>query len=92
MGRHIQYTVSLNQEEKAKLDRMSKDNKLPSRLLKRVLILLALDNKDVRTDQRYRFLHRKRSAWEMLSQALRFKSGCRQESVILRCLLLLQMH
>lgn len=45
MGRQIQYMVSLSQEEKEKLLSMSKDNHLSSRISKRVLILLALDNK-----------------------------------------------
>lgn len=45
MGRHTQYIVSLSQEEKNKLQAMSKDNKLSARVSKRVLILLALDDK-----------------------------------------------
>lgn len=45
MGRHTQYIVSLSQEDKIKLDKMSKNNHLSSRISKRVLILLALDNK-----------------------------------------------
>ena len=45
MGRPIQYSVSLSQEEKEKLLAMSKDNKLSARVSKSVLILLALDNK-----------------------------------------------
>ena len=45
MGRPTQYTVSLSQEEKEKLLAMSKDNNLSARVSKRVLILLALDNK-----------------------------------------------
>ena len=45
MGRHTQYIVSLSQEEKEKLLAMSKDNNLSARISKRVLILLALDNK-----------------------------------------------
>ena len=45
MGRHTQYIVSLSQEEKNKLQAMSKDNKLSARISKRVLILLALDDK-----------------------------------------------
>ena len=45
MGRHTQYIVSLSQEEKNKLQAMSKDNKLSARVSKRVLILLALDEK-----------------------------------------------
>ena len=40
-----QYSVSLRQEEKEKLLAMSKDNNLLARVSKRVLILLALDNK-----------------------------------------------
>ena len=46
MGRHTQYTVSLSQEEKEKLLAMSNDNTLSARVSKRVLILLALDNKN----------------------------------------------
>jgi transposase len=46
MGRHTQYTVSLNEEERIKLDEMSKNNKLSARILKRILILLALDGKN----------------------------------------------
>ena len=38
MGRYTQYTVSLSQEEKNKLQSMSKDNKLAARVSKRVLI------------------------------------------------------
>ena len=45
MGHHTQYIVSLSQEEKNKLQAMSKDNKLSARVSKRVLILLALDDK-----------------------------------------------
>lgn len=45
MGRHTQYIVSLSQEEKNKLQAMSKDNKLSARVSKRVLILLALDER-----------------------------------------------
>ena len=45
MGRPIQYSVSLSQEENEKLLAMSKDNKLSARVSKSVLILLALDNK-----------------------------------------------
>lgn len=45
MGRHTLYIVSLSQEEKNKLQAMSKDNKLAARVSKRVLILLALDDK-----------------------------------------------
>ena len=45
MGLHTQYIVSLSQEEKNKLQAMSKDNKLSARVSKSVLILLALDNK-----------------------------------------------
>ncbi len=45
MGRQIQYMVSLSQEEKEKLLTMSKDNHLSARISKRVLILLALNNK-----------------------------------------------
>lgn len=45
MGRYTQYIVSLSQEEKNKLQAMSKDNKLSARVSKRVLILLALDDK-----------------------------------------------
>ena len=45
MGRQIQYMVSLSQEEKEKLLAMSKDNSLSARISKRVLILLALDDK-----------------------------------------------
>lgn len=45
MGRHTQYIVSLSQQEKEKLLAMSKDNNLSARISKRVLILLALDNK-----------------------------------------------
>ena len=45
MGRPTQYRVSLSQEEKEKLLAMSKDNNLSVRVSKRVLILLALDNK-----------------------------------------------
>lgn len=45
MGRHTQYIVSLSQEEKNKLQAMSKDDKLAARVSKRVLILLALDDK-----------------------------------------------
>ena len=45
MGRHTLYIVSLSQEEKNKLQAMSKDNKLSARVSKRVLILLALDEK-----------------------------------------------
>ena len=45
MGRHTQYIVSLNQKEKEKLLEMSKENHLSARVSKRVLILLALDNK-----------------------------------------------
>ena len=45
MGRHTQYIVSLSQEDKEKLLTMSKDNNLSARISKRVLILLALDNK-----------------------------------------------
>ena len=39
MGRHTLYIVSLSQEEKNKLQAMSKDNKLAARVSKRVLIL-----------------------------------------------------
>ena len=46
MGRHTQYIVSLSQEEKNKLQAMSKDNKLSARVSKRVLILQALDDKE----------------------------------------------
>lgn len=45
MGRQTQYAVFLNQKEKLKLTEMSKDNNLTARITKRVLILLALDNK-----------------------------------------------
>ena len=45
MGRHTQYIVSLSQEEKNKLQAMSKDNKLSARVSKRVLILLALNER-----------------------------------------------
>lgn len=45
MGRHTQYTVSLSQEEKERLQEMSKDNSLSARKSKRILILLALDDK-----------------------------------------------
>lgn len=45
MGRYTQYIVSLSQEEKNKLQAMSKDDKLSTRVSKRVLILLALDDK-----------------------------------------------
>lgn len=45
MGRYTQYIVSLSQEEKNKLQAMSKDNKLSARVSKRVLLLLALDDK-----------------------------------------------
>ena len=45
MGHHTQYIVSFSQEEKNKLQAMSKDNKLSARVSKSVLILLALDNK-----------------------------------------------
>ena len=45
MGRYTQYIVSLSQEEKNKLQAMSKDNKLSARVSKRVMIFLALDDK-----------------------------------------------
>ena len=45
MVRHTQYIVSHSQEEKNKLQAMSKDNKLSARVSKRVLILLTLDDK-----------------------------------------------
>lgn len=45
MGRQTQYTVSLSQEDKIKLIEMSKDNHLSARISKRVLILLALNDK-----------------------------------------------
>lgn len=45
MGRPTKYFVSLSQNEKMKLTEMSKDNNLSSRIINRVLILLALDNK-----------------------------------------------
>lgn len=41
----MKYSVSLSQNEKMKLTKMSKDNDLSARITKRVLILLALDNK-----------------------------------------------
>lgn len=46
MGRQIQFKVALSQNEKSKLEAMSRDNKLSARISKRVLILLALNNKD----------------------------------------------
>lgn len=46
MGRQIQFKVALSQDEKSKLVTMSRDNKLSARISKRVLILLALSNKD----------------------------------------------
>lgn len=45
MGRKIQYEVSFDQDERSRLEAMSKDNRLSARILKRVLILLALGNK-----------------------------------------------
>lgn len=45
MARPTQYIVSLTREEKEKLLAMSKDNQLSARVSKRVLILLALDDK-----------------------------------------------
>lgn len=45
MGRKTQYTVSLSPQEKHKLMEMEKDNNLSARIYKRVLILLALDNR-----------------------------------------------
>ena len=45
MGHRTKYMVSLSKEEKEKLLEMSKDNTLSARISKRVLILLALDNK-----------------------------------------------
>lgn len=47
MGRSAQYIVSLSKEEKEKLEAMSNDNNLSARISKRVLILLALNNKSV---------------------------------------------
>lgn len=45
MGRQAKYTVSLSKEDEMKLIDMSKDNHLSARISKRVLILLALDDK-----------------------------------------------
>lgn len=45
MGRKTQYTVSLSPQEKQKLMEMKKDNNLSARIYKRVLIMLALDNR-----------------------------------------------
>jgi dipeptidase len=53
MGRQIQYVVSLNRVEIDKLENMSKDNKISSRTLKRILILQALNDKN-KTDLNYR--------------------------------------
>ena len=44
MGRQIQNKVSLNRDERTKLETMSRDNSLSARTAKRVLILLALDD------------------------------------------------
>lgn len=44
MGRQIQNKVSLNRDERTKLETMSRDNSLSARMAKRVLILLALDD------------------------------------------------
>lgn len=46
MRRQIQFKVALSQNEKSKLEAMSRDNKLSARISKHVLILLALNNKD----------------------------------------------
>lgn len=45
MGHPTQYIVSLTEEEKEKLEAMSNDNTLSARCSKRILILLALNNK-----------------------------------------------
>lgn len=46
MERQIQFKVILSQDERSKLEAMSRDSKLSARITKRLLILLALDNKD----------------------------------------------
>ncbi len=43
MGYQVQYKVSFEQNERLKLEAMSKDNQLSIRILKRTLILLSLD-------------------------------------------------